>query len=71
MTVETNDIRQSRIGESHVRAVTEKFPGALKRADWISDEQVVLDVDPERAPDIVEYLYYGRGGWLSVVVGND
>jgi len=28
-------------------------------------------VSLEKAPDVVEFLYYQRGGWLTVVVGND
>jgi Ni,Fe-hydrogenase III large subunit/Ni,Fe-hydrogenase III component G len=60
-----------RIGESHVREAQSRFPGAIREVKWICDDQVVLDVVPERAPEVIEQLYYGRGGWLSVVVGND
>jgi Ni,Fe-hydrogenase III large subunit/Ni,Fe-hydrogenase III component G len=60
-----------RIGESHVREAQSRFPGAIREVKWICDDQVVLDVVPDKAPDVIEHLYYGRGGWLSVVVGND
>lgn len=30
-----------------------------------------MTVRTDSVPDVVHYLYYRRGGWLSVVVGND
>ena len=60
-----------RIGESHVQATRERYPGAVLGASWSCEDQVVIDVALDSAPDVIEYLYYGRGGWLSVVVGND
>ena len=60
-----------RIGESHVKAAQERFPGAVLRANWSCADQVVIDVALDSAPDVIEYLYYGRDGWMPVVVGND
>ena len=60
-----------RICESHVLAAKERFPGAVERYEWVHEDQVVMTVALDSAPDVIEYLYYQRGGWLPVMVGND
>ena len=60
-----------RAGESHVEAVRERFPGVLKDAAWQAEEQVTITVATDALPDVVEFLYFGRGGWLPMMVGND
>ncbi len=60
-----------RKGESHVRAVREHFEAALIGVEWQAEDQLTLSVKKEYLPKVVEYLYYERYGWLSVVVGND
>ncbi|MGI6216212.1 MAG: NADH-quinone oxidoreductase subunit C [Coriobacteriales bacterium] len=60
-----------RIGESHIEAVRDRFPGVLKNVEWAAEDQPVLTVATESAPDVIEYLYYQRGGWMPVMVGND
>ena len=60
-----------RIGQTHVQAAQERFPGAVVRAEWVCDDQVCMTVALDSAPDVVEYLYYQRGGWMPVMVGND
>ena len=67
----TNNDAALRTGESHVAAARERFGNAILKVHWSSKDQVVIDVAADKAPDVVEFLYYGRGGWLSVVVGND
>ncbi|MCD8316033.1 MAG: hydrogenase large subunit [Eggerthellaceae bacterium] len=59
------------IGQSHIDAVREKFPGAIKECKWISREQIQIDVVSDKVPEVVQYLYYDRGGWLATSVGND
>ncbi|MEG2006814.1 MAG: hydrogenase large subunit [Raoultibacter sp.] len=39
--------------------------------EWQAEDQVTMTVKIDSLPDVVHFLYYGRGGWLSVVVGND
>ena len=56
---------------SHVEFVQRRFHGALLDSSWQNNEQVTITVRADSAPDIVQHLYYRRGGWLSVVVGND
>ena len=67
---ESNKIFQ-RVGESHVQAVRERFPGAVKDATWAYEDQPVITVATDKAPEVIEYLYYQRGGWMPVMVGND
>ena len=58
-------------GASHVEAVRERFPGVVKDVAWQTDDQVTVTVATDALPDVVEYLYFGRGGWLPVMIGND
>jgi Ni,Fe-hydrogenase III large subunit/Ni,Fe-hydrogenase III component G len=60
-----------RICESHIEAVKQRYPGAVQNTEWVCDDQVVVTVDLESAPGVIEYLYYQRGGWMPVMVGND
>lgn len=60
-----------RIGQSHVEAIRERFPGVLRDAAWQNDDQVTITIAIDSLPDVVEFLYFGRGGWLPVMVGND
>lgn len=61
----------ARCGESHVNAVRERFPGALLNATWQTEDQVTITVTTDSLPDVVEFLYFGRYGWLPMMVGND
>lgn len=61
----------ARPGATHIAAVRERFPGAIKDARYVEREQPVITVDGEQAPEVIEYLYYERGGWMPVMVGND
>ena len=62
---------RSKRGSTHVEFVRRQFHGALIDSVWQSDEQVTITVRADSTPDVVQHLYYRRGGWLSVVVGND
>lgn len=53
-----------RVGETHVQAVRDTFPGAVLDATWQAADQVTITVPTDMLPDVVEFLYYGRGGWL-------
>ncbi len=63
--------REKRRGSTHVEAIRRQFHGALMGETWQSDEQVTMTVRADSVPDVVRFLYYRRGGWISVVVGND
>ncbi|TJW11408.1 hydrogenase large subunit [Parvibacter caecicola] len=60
-----------RVGETHVQAVRDTFPGAVLDATWQAADQVTITVPTDMLPDVVEFLYYGRGGWLPNMVTND
>lgn len=63
--------KTQRRGSTHVEAVRRRFHGALLSEEWQSEAQVTMTVKADSVPDIVHFLYYGRGGWLTVAVGND
>ena len=60
-----------RVGETHVEAVRDRFPGVLLDATWQSHDQVTITVATDSLPDVVEFLYWSRYGWLPMMVGND
>ena len=60
-----------RVGETHVQAVRDTFPGVVLDATWQAEDQVTITVPKDMLPDVVEFLYYGRGGWLPNMVAND
>lgn len=68
MTAQTDKLR---VCETHVLAAQERFPGAVQGCEWVSENQAVMTVALDSAPDVIEYLYYDRGGWMPVMVGND
>lgn len=63
--------KKLRSGESHIEAVKERFPGAVLSQEWPCEEQPVITVTADSAPGVIEYLYYQRGGWMPVMIGND
>lgn len=66
-----NDALSARPGSTHVEAVRERFPGVLKSVEWQCEDQVTITVSLDSLPQVVEFLYFGRGGWLPMMVGND
>lgn len=66
-----NAITQPRVGLTHIDAVRGQYPHALLDESWQTHNQVTITVKPDSLPDVVAFLYYGRGGWLSTMVGND
>ncbi len=62
---------RTKVCESHIQAVQERFPGAVKRYEWQDADQVTMTVEADCAPEVIEYLYYERGGFMPVMVGND
>ncbi|WP_080797279.1 hydrogenase large subunit [Arabiibacter massiliensis] len=61
----------ARIGASHVEAVRKRFPGVMKDAAWQAEDQLTITVATDSLPDVMEFLYWQRGGWLPMMVGND
>ena len=38
---------------------------------WQTKDQLTVTVKVNYLPEVVEFLYYKQGGWLSVLFGND
>lgn len=66
-----NAMTKSRIGASHLEALKSALPHSVLEEAWQTDTQLTITVKLNQLPEAVAYLYYQRGGWLSVVVGND
>ncbi|CAG9430753.1 NADH-quinone oxidoreductase subunit C [Providencia alcalifaciens] len=60
-----------RKGAGYLAKVREKFPHAMLEEEWQTANQVTITVKTEMLPEVVEFLYYGCGGWLPVLWGND
>ena len=60
-----------RRGASHIEALKERLPGVVRNVEWQDHDQLTVTVDTNSLPDVVEFLYFGRGGWMPMMVGND
>ncbi|MCL2894451.1 NADH-quinone oxidoreductase subunit C [Brenneria tiliae] len=58
-------------GLSYAAQVRLRFPAAVLEEAWQTPEQLTLTVKLDALPEVVEFLYYQQGGWLSVLFGND
>ena len=67
MTVNIAD----RLGLGYLAQVHEKFPAAILAEEWQTANQLTITVKVNTLPQVVEFLYYQQGGWLSVLFGND
>ncbi|MDU4366053.1 MAG: NADH-quinone oxidoreductase subunit C, partial [Klebsiella oxytoca] len=47
------------------------FPGVVLDEAWQTKDQLTVTVKVNYLPEVVEFLYYKQGGWLSVLFGND
>jgi len=55
----------------YLARVRAQFPNAVLEEERQTQDQVTITVKTGLLPEIVEYLYYRQGGWLSVLFGND
>lgn len=60
-----------KVGQRYVDAIRSQFGLAVQEESWQASDQVTITVDLNTMPSVVESLYYGHGGWLSVVAAND
>jgi hydrogenase-4 component G len=60
-----------RLGLGYLAQVHEKFPAAILAEEWQTANQLTITVKVNTLPQVVEFLYYQQGGWLSVLFGND
>ncbi|ERM92229.1 hydrogenase 3 large subunit [Caldanaerobacter subterraneus subsp. yonseiensis KB-1] len=66
-----NEIKAQQDRKKYVRALYSKFGASIFEEKWQTPDQVTLTVNLNILPEIVEEAYYGQGGWLSNVIGND
>ncbi|WP_454878818.1 hydrogenase large subunit [Serratia inhibens] len=59
------------LGQDYLTALQRQFPAAVLAAEWQTADQLTVTVKLNALPEVVEWLYYRQGGWLSVLFGND
>src|SRR5476651_169403 len=64
-------LNQHPIGLHYLAALTKQFPAAILGSEWQTDTQATVTIKLNALPEVVEWLYYQQGGWLSVLFGND
>lgn len=71
MSEVTTALNQHPVGLHYLAALEKQFPAALLYSEWQTDTQATVTVRLNVLPEVVEWLYYQQGGWLSVLFGND
>ncbi len=64
-------LNQNPVGKAYLAALEKQFPSAILGSEWQTDTQATLTIRLNWLPEVVEWLYYQQGGWLSVLFGND
>jgi formate hydrogenlyase subunit 5 len=64
-------LNQNPVGKAYLAALEQQFPSAILGSTWQTDTQATVTIRLNWLPDVVEWLYYQQGGWLSVLFGND
>ena len=60
--------------EKSVNTTLRRCTGLSRRGagrSWQTKDQLTITVKVNYLPEVVEFLYYQQGGWLSVLFGND
>ncbi|MFS7251693.1 NADH-quinone oxidoreductase subunit C [Rahnella rivi] len=64
-------LNQNPVGKHYLAALAKQFPSAILGSEWQTDTQATVTIKLNALPEVVEWLYYQQGGWLSVLFGND
>ena len=64
-------LNQNPVGNAYLAALEKQFPSAILDSEWQTDTQATVTIRLNWLPEVVEWLYYQQGGWLSVLFGND
>lgn len=67
----TDTLHAKNDGLGYLARVNEKFPQAVLAHEWQTANQLTITVKVNMLPEVVEFLYYNQGGWLTVLFGND
>ncbi len=62
---------EEKVGQHYLAALHQAFPGVVLDEAWQTKDQLTITVKVNYLPEVVEFLYYQQGGWLSVLFGND
>lgn len=62
---------EEKVGQHYLAALHQAFPGVVLDEAWQTKDQITVTVKINYLPEVVEFLYYKQGGWLSVLFGND
>ncbi len=62
---------EEKISQHYLAALHQAFPGVVLDEAWQTKDQLTITVKVNYLPEVVEFLYYQQGGWLSVLFGND
>ena len=62
---------EEKLGQQYLAALHQAFPGVVLDEAWQTKDQLTITVKVNYLPEVVEFLYYKQGGWLSVLFGND
>jgi len=62
---------EEKVGQNYLAALHQQFPHAVLEEAWQTRDQLTVTVKLNMLPDMVAWLYYEQGGWLSVLFGND
>lgn len=57
-------------GQQYLAALHQAFPRGAGGVPQTKD-QITVTIKVNYLPEVVEFLYYQQGGWLSVLFGND
>ncbi|WP_064607958.1 hydrogenase large subunit [Photobacterium sp. J15] len=63
--------QQNRIGKHYIDGVNHFFPSAILDEEWQTENQVTITVKMTSLVEVMKWLYYDQGGWLTVSFGND
>lgn len=64
-------ITETKVGQHYIDALRQRFPSSVLEEEWQTKDQVTVTVKVNSLPEVVEWLYYNQGGWISVLFGND
>lgn len=64
-------MNQQKTGQHYIQELRQQFPTAILDESWQTDTQATITIKTNMLPEVVEFLYYKQGGWLSVLFGND
>jgi len=66
-----SSLAETKTGQHYIDALRQRFPSTVLQEEWQTRDQVTVTVKLNSLPEVVEWLYYNQGGWISVLFGND